>query len=149
MRNNIIIADKRTASIQEKQQLNLELAEIREISDLMFKKLEIKLRDVQAIEATVDKKKTGFDRLVQLADELDQKLSTGRELAETLDKKIATLQQLFQYAESVQSQGDGINRQQEIVALIRKGLASREIAEVLDMPQGEVELIVELNRHTT
>ncbi len=148
MRNNVIIADKQAATNQDTQHLNLELAEIREISDIMFKKLEGKLREVQAVEASVDKKKRELSGLVQLVDELDKKLSAGRELAETLDTKIAALQQLLQHAESVHSQGDGMNRRQEIGALIRKGLASREIAEVLGMPQGEVELIVELNRHT-
>lgn len=146
MGNNIIIADKQGPANHARQQLNLELAEIREISDLMFRKLEGKLREVQAVEASVDKKKAGLEQTLR---ELHERLAAGRELAEEIDRKIATLQLLQQNADSLQPQAEAANRQQEITALIRKGLASREIAEVLDMPQGEIELIAELNRHTS
>jgi len=103
------------------------------------------MREMQAIETTLEKKKKEADRLVQLVDALEKKLSAGRELFEALDKKISAMQQLLDETERSRAPVDD-NRQQEITALIRKGLASREIAEVLDMPLGEVELIAALNR---
>ena len=44
----------------------------------------------------------------------------------------------------MKSLGGTSNRQREIVSLHHKGLKTMEIGEVLDMPLGEVELILEL-----
>ena len=149
MKNTIISADKKSSTPNiERQQLHLELTEMREIVDLMFKRLEGKMREMQAIDISVEKKKTEVEKLVRYADYLEKKIASSRDLAEALDKKISALQQTVQDTGTVAVPSGDMNRRQEISALIRKGLASREIAEVLDMPQGEVELIIELHRHT-
>jgi DNA repair exonuclease SbcCD ATPase subunit len=148
MASNIITADRKKAPAKkQKQQLDLELAEVRDISDMLFKKLEAKIQAVQALEASMELKKNELNRLLRQSDAVEKKLREGQELANALDRKLAALQQHLQQAEAIQTREDSAGRQQEIVALIRKGLPSREIAEVLDMPQGEVELIAELNRH--
>jgi hypothetical protein len=149
MRPTIISADKKTAvPNSQRQQLNLELAEMREIADLMFKRLDGKMRELQTVEISLDKKKTEVEKLVRYADYLEKKIASSRQLAEALDTKISILQRGVQDAGSAQAPGGDMNRRQEISALIRKGLASREIAEVLDMPLGEVDLIIELTRHS-
>lgn len=114
MRHNVITADKKDSADKQKRLLDLELAEVREISEMMFKKLERKIQALEALEATAD-------------------------------KKIEALERLLQRADTTRSPDSAMNRQQEIVALRQKGLGHQEIAEVLDMPLGEVELILALN----
>ena len=176
MGTNVITADKQPAIKKEKRILNLELAEIQEISELLFRKLEMKIQAVQALESSVDKKKaelniliqraealgknvqveegldSTFDRkkndleqLVRRAEALEKNLQAKEEFAGSLDQRISALQRLSLQTEALKPQGDGSSRCQEIVALRRKSLSSREIAEVLDMPLGEVELILELS----
>jgi len=99
---------------KERGLLTVELTEIRDISEILFKKLEKKIRHIEALDACVD-------------------------------RKIETLERLLQRSEALDVSGAGANRQHEIMGLQAKGLASAEIAEVLDMPRGEVELILELH----
>jgi len=176
MGTNVITADKQPAIEKEKRILNLELVEIQEISELMFRKLEMKIQVIQALEASVDKKKaelnqliqraetlgknvqvnegldaslnkkkTDLEQLMRRAEALEKNLQAKEEIAGSLDKRISALQRLSQQTEAMKPQGGGSNRHQEIVALSRKSLSSREIAEVLGMPLGEVELILELS----
>ncbi len=121
MRPTVITADRKTPdrkapADKQKVALNLELAEAREISEMIFEKLERKIRELQALEALAD-------------------------------KKIETLARLLEHAVPARPSNDGpVNRQQEILALSQKGLAHQEIAELLDMPRGEVELVLALNQ---
>ena len=103
---------------KEKADLALELSEIEEISEIIFKKIEKKIQVFEAIEATVD-------------------------------KKIALLERLVQRSEAFSSPGSGTNRHREIVALTERGLKTAEIADILDMPLGEVNLILELHVQKT
>jgi Tfp pilus assembly protein PilO len=176
MGTNVITADRQPAVEKEKRILNLELAEIKEISELMFRKLEMKIQVIQALEASMDKKKaelnlliqraealgknvqadeglgaslnkkkTDLEQLVRRAETLEKNLQAKEEIAGSLDKRISALQRLSLQTETIKPEGGGSSRHQEIVALGRKALSSREIAEVLDMPLGEVELILELS----
>jgi DNA-directed RNA polymerase specialized sigma24 family protein len=148
MGTNVITADRKPAVEKEKRVLHLELDEIREISDLMYKKLELKMRAMQALEASVDKKKSALEQLILRAEELETRVRAGEGALSAADGKIATLNQFVERAELLRAPDGGMNRRQEIVALSRKGLPSREIAEVIDMPLGEVELILELDLRT-
>ena len=118
MLKKIITADRKPAVKKQNDQLVLELAEIREISELMFRTLEKKIAALEDLEASTD-------------------------------KKIEALERLLRRAETLQAHGigaaGGANSDQEIVALCGKGLPAREIAEVFDIPQGEVDLILDLN----
>lgn len=221
---------------KDRAQLNLEVSEIQEISDLMFRKLDERVRALRALEASIDQKATALARLVQRAETsgttvqpaamtsrngaddrlterlaavekrlqahdsviaaadkriaqlhqyvqkagaveqkiqsaqafltaidthaaaqnqiaqrtelLEQKMRGRDSMVSELDKKILALQQMLKRAEMIRMQGNGMNRQQEIVSLFEKGLASRDIAEVLDMPCGEVELVLDMNMHS-
>jgi hypothetical protein len=55
MGKNVITADAK-ATAKEKNLLTLELSEIKEISELIFKKLEKKIQSIETLEAKVDKK---------------------------------------------------------------------------------------------
>jgi len=149
-------------SRNEKNILELEVAEINEISDILFKKLDQKVKAIEVMEAALNKKAAALVLLLQKAEaflasgsslrtieQLDQKAQAAEAIGASLDKKIAMLGLLLQKAEplsaSVNVLGDTPNRRHEIVALQKKGLGVKEIAEVLDMPQGEVDLILNLH----
>jgi cytoskeletal protein RodZ len=100
---------------KERGLLLLELAEIKEISDKIFERIEKKIEVLRALEASVDEKIMALKRLGQ---EKDSPLTTS----ETIDHK------------------------QAILALQQKGLKNEEIAGILNLPVGEVELILNLNK---
>jgi len=114
MVKDMLSFNSKAAVEKGKNVLTLELAEIREISDIIFKKLEKKIQVIEAIEASVD-------------------------------AKMAALERLIQKAEYFRSPGSGANRHHEIIALKEKGLETLEIAEILDIPRGEVNLILDLH----
>jgi hypothetical protein len=100
---------------KEKELLTLELAEIKEVSDLLFQRIEHKVRVLEELETSVG-------------------------------KKIRELELLVQRAEAVRTaEGGGVVGQHDIGALARKGMKSGEIAHLLGMPVGEVELFLNLN----
>ena len=93
--------------------LTLELAEVKDIADLIFKRLNRKIEVLEAIEASVD-------------------------------EKLKALEKLIQKAESCKTSLSKLDRHSEILSLGRRGMKSREIADNLDIPVGEVELILNL-----
>lgn len=99
---------------RERGVLSLELAEVKDISDLIFKRLEKKIEVLEAIEASVD-------------------------------EKIARLERLIHRAEAIKPVAGGLNREHEIMALKHRGLKIDEIADIIDMPVGEIELVLNLN----
>jgi len=101
--------------VKEKHILTLELSEVKEIGDLIFKRLEKKINVLETLEASID-------------------------------KKTERLEKLIQRVESIKAPAVGIERHHEIIALEQRGIKICEIANILDMPAGEVELI--LNLHT-
>jgi DNA-binding NarL/FixJ family response regulator len=147
---------------KDKDLLELEAAEIREISELLFRKLDQKVKAVEAVEISLDKKIALLAQLIQKAEsfnassssfkkieQVDQIVQAGEAIGASLDKKIAMLGLLLQKAEPLSASGNGSggtqNRQHEIIALQQKGMGIKEIAEVLDLPQGEVGLIINLH----
>lgn len=103
-----------TSKGRERGLLSLELAEVKEISDLIFKRLEKKIEVLEAIEASVD-------------------------------EKVARLERLIHRAESIRPVSGGLNREHEIMALKDRGLKIDEIAGIIDMPVGEIELVLNLH----
>jgi hypothetical protein len=93
--------------------LTLELAEVKDIADLIFKRLNRKIEVLEAIEASVDEKLTVLEKLIRKAESCTTSLSK-------------------------------LDRHSEILSLGRKGVKSRDIADRLDIPVGEVELILSL-----
>ncbi len=88
-------------------------------------------------------------RLKDIEQRIEEKISLLKVLEEKADKKIETLEKLL-YAPIYVSGADGTsrrgNRTEEILALKEKGLDAPEIARILAVPAGEVELILDLNR---
>jgi hypothetical protein len=158
--------------------LALEFSEIRDISEIISRKLEKQIAVLRELEATVDKKRAALEHLIAAADAktnagaagatgsggksalaivpasadalgnrlaaLESRVRTDEALLAAAGKKIAALERMLLPEDpSLPSPISG-DRSREIAALHGRGLACREIAEVLGMPQGEVELILEL-----
>ncbi|MBI5639110.1 MAG: hypothetical protein HZA17_01665 [Nitrospirae bacterium] len=97
--------------------LSLELTEVEEIAERLFLSIEKKVRDLRTVE-------------------------------ERLDKKIGFLEALLSRADLTGASSDDRAdlRHREIFVLHEKGLKIEEISSILDMPRGEVELIMGLGR---
>lgn len=97
--------------------LSLEVAEISEIAEKLFGKLEARMKALAALE-------------------------------EKLDKKITLLEDLLQMAEKVRFSSQHLpdDHYLEITELADKGLKVDEIAGILDIPKGEIELILSLRK---
>lgn len=76
---------------------------------------------------------------------LEEKIQTVKALEAAIDKKIAALEELNRNVESALKASSKIDRRHEVLELKKKGLKIDEIGGILDMPAGEVELILNLN----
>jgi DNA-directed RNA polymerase specialized sigma24 family protein len=79
-----------------------------------------------------------FGRLEKMIEEL-------KNLDALATERIEVLKGLLERAESISSTSGSSTRRREIVTLCKRGLKIDEIAHILDMPSGEVELILNLN----
>jgi chromosome segregation ATPase len=77
---------------------------------------------------------------------LAQKMDAAAAFASKLEQKIADLEQSFRQSLESSAGHAASQRQQDINRLSAKGLSSREIADALEMPIGEVQLILSLQR---
>jgi hypothetical protein len=100
---------------KEKSLLLLELAEIKEISDKLFEKIEKKIEVLRALDTSVD-------------------------------EKIIALRKLGQEGVPLERPSADVDNRPAVISLKKKGLSIREIAGILDMPVGEVELILNLKK---
>lgn len=98
---------------RERQLLSLELSEIRDISEKLFARIDEKINSLRAAEAEADRKIDMLERLLMRVEELNLPADSGVDA-----------------------------RYREIGTLARKGLKVDDIANILDMPRGEVELIM-------
>ncbi len=96
-----------------KELVTIELAEAKEIADIIIKRIERKIEVLEAIEASVD-------------------------------DKILTLQRLIDRFEMLKDQSLPVDREREVIKLREKGLGVHEISDILGIPPGEVELIINL-----
>jgi DNA-binding transcriptional MerR regulator len=107
-------ADK---ALTDRTQLSVEIAEISEIAEMLFGKIEDRMKALVGVE-------------------------------QRLDSKIALLEELIQRLEkAAQSYGSGGDKQyRDITELSARGLKIDDIAGLLDIPRGEVELILRLRK---
>ena len=106
-----------TGTDPARQRLTLELAEIEEISQKLFRKIDERIQALAALEARLDEKAGAVEALVEKASSIGA------------------------------AQGEAVEvRRRGVIALAQKGLKADEIAEIFDMTKGEVELILNLNR---
>ena len=110
---NLFASSARAENEKQQRLLTRERAELRQISDIVIRKLEKKIETLQAMESSID-------------------------------KKIAAFECLIQQAEAIKTGGDVGNHPHEIMTLYGKGMKVEDIAAVLVMPVGEVQLILEL-----
>ncbi len=94
--------------------LTHKLTEFEMTAKKVFKRLEKKIEVLEAVEASVDEKLASFERLLQTADTVKPSAAAG------------------------------FNRQKEVLALVRKGMRIDDIAGIMSMPKGEIELILNL-----
>lgn len=97
-------------SFLSKSVLSSEQRELREIGELVLKRIDRKISELKAIEKAIDEKIEILKAFLEKAEELSQ-----RDI-----------------------------RKEEIVSLYRKGLKIDDIASSLQIPSGEVELILRL-----
>ena len=105
------------ADVPDRQRLALELAEIEEISEKMFRRIDERVAALSALEARLDEKAAAVEAIVSKASSIGA------------------------------AQGEAVEaRRRGVIALARKGLKADEIAEIFDMTKGEVELVLNLQR---
>ena len=100
---------------KQKELLTLELVEIEEIAEKLFRKLDKKAKALKAVEARADVKIQELEKLLVRVENLDVPADSG-------------------------------HRYREVSILVKKGLKVDAIASILDMPRGEVELILNIDR---
>ena len=101
MGKNVIVADVGSSAGKEKKQLQLELAEIKQISELLFAKLEKKIKVVEALGTSIDAKIAALEQLDQRA-QADNAPAFAEQTA-SMEKKIAALHQMLQQSEASQA----------------------------------------------
>ena len=95
-----------------------------------------------------EKNRTGGDMagLKKLEERIDEKISLLMVLDERAGRKIEALEKLLYSSMASKPDAVRINRSDEILALKDKGLDALDISEILSVPIGEVELILNLNK---
>lgn len=78
---------------------------------------------------------------------LDEKINTLKSFETLIDEKIVALENVLSKVEKINLSAYSLDsRNREIVALAKKGLKVREIADFFNIPKGEVELILNLGK---
>lgn len=114
-----MIAEKKNISAaRAMDSLSQELAEVREISDIIFRKIEQKIGMLNSLEASVDRKIASLEQLLRRAEQVNvaPQQAAARPVATT--------------------------KEQQVILLQKRGLKAAEISRMLGMPAGEVELIL-------
>jgi DNA-directed RNA polymerase specialized sigma24 family protein len=75
---------------------------------------------------------------------IEKKIEELKNMEVLADEKIKILEDLIKRAESLASSSESPAHFREVIILNEKGLKIDEIARILDMPAGEVELILNL-----
>jgi|Deesub1362B_J571_1020462.scaffolds.fasta_scaffold00226_38 thiaminase len=82
--------------------------------------------------------------LILLCERLEKNISELKSLETTVNKKIDRLEQMLQKAELMEEMVEKRDRDNEVRALSDKGISSDEISRILNIPKGEVELILKV-----
>lgn len=104
----------------------------------------IKSKELVAIELSEAKEIADL-----IVSRIEKKIEILKAIETNVDEKIVILQQLIDRLEIIKNDIPPINRETEVLNLYRRGLKIDEIAEILDMPLGEVELILNLQSNLT
>ncbi|MEO5357737.1 MAG: helix-turn-helix domain-containing protein [Nitrospirae bacterium YQR-1] len=103
---------------------------------------------VPAEKITADDIRAEMVRFEKLIDSAFKRLNRQVEILEAIEAsvelKIANLERLMQMNDCISSQSNDGNRRYEVIALARRGLKIDEIADILGITKGEVDLILNL-----
>jgi hypothetical protein len=99
---------------------NLEVMEVNDIAEKIFVRLDQKIKTLKSVEAMADEKILILDGLINQLKKMNHDI-----------KPLATV-------------GEG--HQKEVRTLFEKGFEADQIARILDLPSGEVELVLNLIR---
>ena len=97
---------------------NLEVIEINDIAEKLFVRIDRKIKDLKMVEARADAQIATLDGLINTFSKMNHSIPPGVAVRE--------------------------GRQREVQTLFGKGFAADQIARILDLPSGEVELILNL-----
>jgi DNA-directed RNA polymerase specialized sigma24 family protein len=100
-----------------RERLTLELAEIEEISEKLFRRIAERLEALKTLETRLDEKASRVESLIARASGIGAAQADAAEA-----------------------------RRRGVIALAQKGLKADEIAEIFDMTRGEVDLVLNLGR---
>ncbi len=112
--------------------MTLEMTEIREIADKLVSRIDNKIKDLKTVEAQADQKIAILDGLITKL----KNMPLPETEAETFKNRVHTEIRSLAHAEN--------GPHTEIRSLADKGFNSKQIARILDLPSGEVELILNL-----
>ena len=113
--------------------------------DTLFKKKVVVSNNKNRIIANISDSKD-FDKTAdKMIKKLEKKIEILEAIESSVDKKLAAFERLIHMAESIKTPGNNKSPRYEIMALNRRGLEAEEIAGILDIPRGEIELILNLN----
>ncbi|MBF0541192.1 MAG: hypothetical protein HQK91_07055 [Nitrospirae bacterium] len=113
--------------------------------DTIFKK-KVVTDTKKAMIPTVITNNKDFERAAdKVLKKLEKKIEILEAIESSVDKKLAAFERLIHLAENIKTPGTTNSPRYEIVALNRRGLEAEEIAGILDIPRGEIELILNLN----
>jgi DNA-directed RNA polymerase specialized sigma24 family protein len=133
-----IIRRQRRSRKNKKKSLRKEKARL--ISKFnFFKKFRRKEEDLLALEISEVNDITDI-----IFERLNRKIEVLEAIEASVDEKINMLEGLIQKAETFKAAGSKTDKQREVASLGRKGMNCREIACMLDIPVGEVELLLGL-----
>ncbi len=114
-----ILKDKRRKSPEKENAdrlLSLQIDEIEELSALLMRRIDERVKGLKEVEERIDAKMKDLQRLITRAEEISQE--AGPDFADY--------------------------RAREVMVLASKGLRIDEIATILDLPAGEIELILSM-----
>lgn len=82
-----------------------------------------------------------------LIEKIEVKINTLKQLESEIDKKILIIEKLLQRADTIKIPSLRTDKYDEILYLKNKGMKITEIAKLLDIPAGEVELFLNMKKN--
>jgi DNA-directed RNA polymerase specialized sigma24 family protein len=109
---------------KSQKNFTMEVMEINDIAEKIFVRIDQKIRALKTVEAKADEKIAILDGLITRFTKMNNMVESSR------------------VAEPIEPASDG--RRKEVKSLFEKGFTAEQIARILDLPSGEVELILNL-----
>lgn len=108
----------------------------------IFKKYKDILKGKELVAIELDEAREIADMIIK---KIEKKIEVLEAIESSVDEKILTLQRLIDRVEILKDDALSVDREGEVIKLYRRGLGIEEISEILDIPSGEVDLILNLH----